>query len=118
MKILADESVDAPIVEALRKAGHDVEFILEIASGIPDADVLQSAVQKKRFLITSDKDFGELVVRSKKPHRGVLLYRLSGLSNDRKGVLIAQVIEERASELKDNFSVISIHQLRIRKIKS
>ena len=48
MKILADESVDAPVVEALRDAGHDVEFVLEISPGIPDTDVLQLAIQKKR----------------------------------------------------------------------
>ncbi len=65
MKILADESVDAPVVGALRKAGYDVEFVLEISPGIPDSDVLRLAIQKKRFLITSDKDFGELAVKSK-----------------------------------------------------
>jgi len=47
MKILADESVDAPVVEALRKAGHDAEFVLEISPGISDADVLQVANKGK-----------------------------------------------------------------------
>lgn len=118
MKILADESVDAPVVKALRQAGHYVEFVLEISPGIPDTDVLQLAIQKKMFLITSDKDFGELTVKSKKQHRGVLLYRLSGLSNERKSELIVDVIKEREPELIENFSVISVNQLRIRKIKS
>lgn len=116
MKILADESVDAPVVEALRKVGHDVEFVLEISPGISDTEVLQLAGKKKRFVITSDKDFGELVVKSRFPHRGVLLYRLSGLSNERKSEMIVEVIKERESELKDNFSVLSVHQIRIRKV--
>jgi len=117
MNILADESVDAPVVEALRKAGHDTEFVLEIAPGISDADVLQLANKKNRFVITTDKDFGELVIKSKASHRGVLLYRLSGLSNEKKSELIVQVINERESELRDKFSVVSVHQLRIRKVK-
>jgi hypothetical protein len=44
-----------------------------------DADILDRAAHEGRTLITNDKNFGELVFRSKQPHHGVILLRL--LSN-------------------------------------
>lgn len=43
MRLLADESVDAPVVAALRAAGHDVVFVLESYRSIPDEQVLALA---------------------------------------------------------------------------
>jgi predicted nuclease of predicted toxin-antitoxin system len=63
MNILADESVAAPIVAQLRQAGHDVQFITELAPGSSDPAILVRANQDDRLLLTADKDFGELVVR-------------------------------------------------------
>jgi hypothetical protein len=40
MNILADESVDQPIVERLRADGHDVLAVMEMAPGLLDEDVL------------------------------------------------------------------------------
>jgi predicted nuclease of predicted toxin-antitoxin system len=62
---LADECVDAGLVSRLRGAGHDVAYIAEIASGAPDAEVLRRAFDDGRLLLTEDKDFGDLVFRSK-----------------------------------------------------
>lgn len=118
MKILADESVEAIVVRALRQAGYDTEFVLEISPGISDVEVLNQALKNKRFVITSDKDFGELVVKSKSAHHGVLLYRLSGLGNERKAEMIVEVIQKKRHELEGNFSVINLRHLRIRKLKS
>lgn len=39
MKLLADENVDAVIVTALRNAGHQVRYVLELDPGIDDRSV-------------------------------------------------------------------------------
>lgn len=62
-KLLADENIPAPTIEALRSAGHDVLSIREDASGISDEEVLRMSVAQKRILVTFDRDFGELVFR-------------------------------------------------------
>lgn len=67
-------------------------------------------------MITADKDFGELVVKSKVQHYGVLLYRLNGLTNKMKAEIIVQVLKDHESELKENFSVVNKNHLRIRKL--
>ena len=58
MNFLADESCAAPVVRALREAGHDVVAIAQIAPGASDEQVLEMAMSEGRVLITEDRDFG------------------------------------------------------------
>ena len=59
MKFLADECVDAGLVNALRVAGYDAIFVGDAAKGILDEQVLAMAAREGRILLTEDKDFGE-----------------------------------------------------------
>jgi predicted nuclease of predicted toxin-antitoxin system len=63
MNLLADESLDKPIVEQLRKDGFDVLYVYEMEPSIRDEIVLLRANEHNAFLVTVDKDFGELVYR-------------------------------------------------------
>lgn len=65
-------------------------------------------------MLTSDKDFGELVYRDKRYNCGIVLLRLAGLSNSEKTEIVASVVKDHASELENAFTVISHHNLRIR----
>jgi predicted nuclease of predicted toxin-antitoxin system len=77
VNFLADECCDAPMVEGLRKDGHDIAYIKEIAPGADDQTVLQMAHTQERILLTEDKDYGELVVRLALPAYGILLLRMN-----------------------------------------
>lgn len=66
MRLLADENIAAPLVLALRAAGHDVTYVAELAPGIADDAVLSLALRQGRLLLTEDKDIGELVIRLKR----------------------------------------------------
>jgi len=114
MNLLADEGVDFPIVCALRAIGYQITWIAEESPGISDSEILHRAAREKSLLLTADKDFGELVWRHRKPHAGVLLLRLPGLSESEKVQLVCQVISERAHQLAGNFSVLTSRELRIR----
>lgn len=114
MNLLADESVDRPIVEQLRKDGHDVLYISEMEPSIRDEVVLQRANEHQALLVTADKDFGELVYRQGFVHLGVILIRLTGLSPQTKAQIVSNVIGERAVEMPDAFTVISPGLVRIR----
>ena len=77
MRFLVDESADARIVPHLRSLGDAVTRIAtEYPAGLPDGDVLALAVAEDRVVITNDRDFGELVVRQRCEHRGVIMFRL------------------------------------------
>jgi predicted nuclease of predicted toxin-antitoxin system len=115
MNLLADESVDKPIVEQLRQNGHAVLYVAEMEPSIPDDIVLQRANEHQALLITEDKDFGELVYRRGLVHLGVILVRLAGLSPQTKARIVSKVLAERADEMPDAFSVISPAMVRIRR---
>ena len=114
MKFVADENVDLPIITRLRNDGHDVYAVIEMSAGVSDDEVLKQANHQGLVLLTGDKDFGELIYRDKRFTCGIVLIRLSGLSNHEKAEIVASVINEHANELENAFTVISQHNLRIR----
>lgn len=114
MILVADESVDQPIVEQLRRDGHDVTAIAELAPGISDDEVLDKANASSAILLTEDKDFGELVYRLGRVHAGVVLIRLSGLPSPAKAQTVATVVRDRSAELTGAFAVITPGAVRIR----
>lgn len=114
MNFLADENVDRRIADCLRSMGHNVEYVAEKDAGISDDEVLKMANEKNALLLTSDKDFGELVFRQRRVTSGVVLIRLAGLSPTRKAKIVASAIKKHGAELKEAFSVITPSSIRIR----
>lgn len=116
MKIVADESVDAPIIDRLREDGHDVVAVAELDPGISDEDVLSIATTQEALLITGDTDFGELVFRHKLSSAGVVLLRLAGLTSSTKAATVSQAIELYGEEFSMAFSVIDANTVRVRRV--
>jgi predicted nuclease of predicted toxin-antitoxin system len=115
MNLVADESVDRPVVERLRQEGHTTVYVAELSLSITDEDVLRETNSRGALLATSDKDFGELVFRQGRVHTGVVLLRLAGLPAAAKADAVAKVFQERAAELPGAFSVVSPGAVRIRR---
>ena len=114
MVIVADESVDFSLVNALRKAGYDVTAIIETNPGINDQQVLSIANKINALLITEDKDFGELTFRLRLNHRGVLLIKLSDLPRNERIELASKTIQLHIGKLKNKFSVLTKQGIRIK----
>ncbi|WP_338825172.1 hypothetical protein MHOCP_07180 [Moorella humiferrea] len=89
MNFVADESVDRDIVIAMRACGHRVAYVAEMIPGITDEAVLDLANELQAVLITSDKDFGEIVFRQRRVTAGVVLVRLMALPQETKARLVA-----------------------------
>ena len=70
MNLMCDESVERPVVERLRADGHSVVYVAELSPGITVDEVLAQANTLSAALVTSDKDFGELVYRQRRVHSG------------------------------------------------
>ena len=116
MNLLADESIDFPIVARLRQEGHNVAYIAELSPSISDEEVLHEANRKNALLLTADKDFGELVFRQKRVHNGVVLIRLFGMLSEIKAEIVAETIRDREADLSGAFAVISPGIVRIRRM--
>jgi predicted nuclease of predicted toxin-antitoxin system len=91
-----------------------VLYIAELSPAVSDDAVLRHAGDQAAVLITADKDFGELVYRRGRMHRGVVLLRLAGVSNATKTAIVSAVCRERANQLRDAFTVVTAGQVRIR----
>lgn len=117
MKILADESVERPIVLRLRSEGHQVLYIAEIAPGITDPEVLEIAYKEQALLITVDKDFGDLIFRKHYKSVGVILVRFPEvLTAQEKTNIIVEVIKRHDEELFFSFTVITPERMRVTKM--
>jgi predicted nuclease of predicted toxin-antitoxin system len=117
VNFLADENLEMQVVERLRQEGHSVLAVVEMEPSISDEQVLKRANQSLALLLTSDKDFGELVFRLQRLAAGVILLRLAGLANSEKADLVVQIIRQHGDELVGAFTVISPRNLRIRRLQ-
>lgn len=114
MKVVADESVDGPVVTRLREDGHEVDYVAEMEPGISDDRVLSHANLRRAVLVTTDKDFGELVFRQGRINAGVLLLRLPGVSPSQKAEIVSSAVTVHGTEMQTAFSVITSKIVRIR----
>ena len=115
MNILADESIDGPIVYRLRQDGYVVHYVAEMEPGISDDAVLDLANREMALLLTADRNFGELVYRQGRTTSGIVLVRLAGLSPTRKADLVSTTLERHRTELLHSFAVISPWTVRVRR---
>lgn len=92
MKFITDENLGIQIPQFLKSLGYDVISAIEVALSKPDIDILAIANEENRILLTTDKDFGELVFKEKLVHSGVILLRLKDESvANKKRVLLREL---------------------------
>lgn len=117
MKFLADENIARDIVLSLQKDGHDVKWIAQESPGISDNGVLQCATKEERIIVTSDRDFGDMIFRDKKPHRGpgIILFRLKKEDVERYITFLKVVLKKYRLSLQNNFIIVSDKKIRLRK---
>jgi predicted nuclease of predicted toxin-antitoxin system len=114
MRILANENFPEEAVAALRRRNHDVAWIRTEAPGSTDQEVNDRARIETRLIVTFDKDFGELVFRSKLPAAcGIVLFRISAPSAAHVARTAVAVLESR-SDWAGSFSMVEDHRIRMR----
>ena len=114
MRWLADECVAAALVAELRHLGHDVVYVAEQSAGSADRKVLKQARDGNRLLLTEEKDFGDLVFRSRLAVPGVVLLRLSPEDRLLKWRRLSAAIEQFGSGLAGRYIVVEKARMRSR----
>jgi predicted nuclease of predicted toxin-antitoxin system len=76
MKFLLDENIGKVVAGFLKQLNHEVFRVRKISPGIADPQVLNLSIDKDAILITSNKDFGELIFREGQHHCGIIFLRL------------------------------------------
>jgi len=96
--VLVDACVWGGATAVLTTAGHEVETVAGWTHDPGDEEILNRAFQASQVIVTIDKDFGELAVVHRSPHRGVV--RLVGLSAVRQGSAAAEALDKYGEELQ------------------
>lgn len=115
MKFLVDVGVGKKVETILKEAGFDVLPMREVNTRAQDIEILRMAVEEKRLIVTIDKDFGELVFNSGRPHAGVLILRLENATGEQKAEIVKKIIDKFSDQIADNFCVYQDGRLRIKK---
>ncbi len=114
MKFLLDENIDARLKAFLADLGHDATIVgQDYPASLQDADVLAIAEREGRILITNDIDFGELVIRERRPHAGIILFRVRPATFANQRDRLAQVLSEYREQL-NQFLVVEQGRVRVR----
>lgn len=114
VKLLIDVGLGRKVEKWLEHKDYDAISIRDIDPRMPDVEILKIAVFEKRLIITMDKDFGELIYKSKWPHSGVLLLRLEDERSEEKIKVVDTILNDYWTEIVGKFSVFKNNKLRIR----
>ncbi len=112
MRFLVDECTGPGVAAWLRQQSYDVFSVFDQARGADDDTLIQRALSESRVLITNDKDFGEMVYRERRLHRGVIFLRLADERTAVKIAVLQALLENHAARLPDNFVVVTENRVR------
>lgn len=115
MKFIVDECTGPAVAKWLRQQGHDVFSVYDQARGMRDDEVMQTAVDQQRILITNDKDFGAKVYRDRRSHQGVILLRLEDERASAKIAVLSHLLAQYSDKIHKAFAVVSEHRVRFAK---
>ena len=115
MKFLVDVNASGAVARWLAEMGHDVVQVAEKDPRMPDEEILRWAVREERVIVTTDRDFEEMIWREGKAHCGVL--RLENLPRAERKRLLEDVMAHYAEELEAGAIVIAqSKKVRIRRL--
>jgi len=118
MLLLADENVPVMSVEYLRARSLDVMHIAEVAPGASDVEVLAIAEEKRRVVITFDRDFGELIYQQQlRCSHGIILVRIVPLTPVEPGEILSKILSSGVA-FEGRFTVVERDHIRQRPIPS
>jgi predicted nuclease of predicted toxin-antitoxin system len=117
IKFLLDECVESSLAHWLREKKFDVLYLNEVAARFNDTQILEIAHQENRVLVTSDKDFGDIVFLYKKPHNGVILLRFKySTALKLKIYVFEKLLREYGAIIESSFIIVMETNIRIAKV--
>lgn len=113
MELLIDECLGPTVARWLKGEGHDVVSIFDAARGMDDAQIFAWAVREDRVLVTADKDFGDLVFRDHRDHRGVILLRLDDMTSANVIRVLSELFAQHGDQIDHHFVVVTETGVRV-----
>lgn len=113
MRFLTDVNASGAVAAWLIQAGFDVAQVSAVDTRLADEEILRWANREQRVIVTTDKDFEEMVWREGKPHCGLL--RIENLPRPQRQSLLHDVLAHHHRELEAGAVVIALKtKIRVR----
>ena len=113
MKFIVDEYTGPKVAKWLKSTGHLVFSVHDEARGLDDETIINKANEENFILITNDKDFGELIFKGNKEHKGVILLRLENEKPENKIYVLSKLLDSHSEKLRNNFTVVTEKSIKI-----
>jgi predicted nuclease of predicted toxin-antitoxin system len=114
VRFLADVNAGRAVVHWLKDQGHDVVAVADSDPRMRDDAILERATSERRVVVTTDRDFEEMIWRERKPHQGLL--RLENLPRAERLALLADVLRLHGEDLATGAIVIATtRKIRVRR---
>ena len=114
--ITADENVGQELIDQLLELGYEVYSIRKHQPGISDRMVIETVKLKKGFLLTEDKDFGELIFSHGIRDCSVIFLRYNKQDIEQINRNVIKTLDSYYRNLGNFFITITKDKIRIRKI--
>jgi predicted nuclease of predicted toxin-antitoxin system len=114
MKFLLDVNASGSLMDWLVSWGHDVIQVADQDPRMRDEEIRCWAIHEQRIIITTDRDFEEMIWREGKEHCGVL--RLENLPRSARRALLVDVLHHHHQDLVSGAIVIAqSSKIRVRR---
>lgn len=113
MRFLVDECTGSKVANWLRDANYEVFSVFDEACGMTDEEILTKALVENWILITNDKDFGEMIFRTRRTHHGIIFLRLDDERAVNKIQVLEKLIENYVDKLPEQFVTVTETKMRI-----
>lgn len=114
-KLLANENFPLPAVRLLQEAGVDVQTVLDVMPAASDEDVLAYARREQRWIVTFDRDYGDLVFRKGMPPPPAIIYLRQEAYSPEKPAELVLAILAMPDQVMGCFVVVTTRNARYRR---
>jgi len=113
MKFLVDVNASGSVATWLAEHGHNVALVGAKNPRMSDKEILSWALEEQRIIITTDKDFEEMIWHQGLKHCG--LVRLENVPRHERIALLDEALQNYSDKLKSGAIVIaSTRKFRVR----
>lgn len=113
LKFLIDECLGLVIAHWLIENNYEVISAVKEMRGKKDIEILSRAFEENRVVITSDKDFGDIVFNKKMQHCGIIFLKLTINTSNAKIKAIENLLKYHHDDIFGNFIVVSDTNIKV-----
>ena len=119
MRFLLDQNLSPLLVELLAHLGHDAVHVRQLGmSRASDAEIMATARDDNRVVVSGDTDFGELLARTNAASPSLVLFRRQG---QRRAAELAALLDANLNAVVADLDagavvVIDADRVRIRRL--